>query len=110
MENDFVIAMFYYQQERLVSLGVKTLFTPQLADLKRMIPSGEAVVDDMVHEAFVQVSETGTEAAAATTVFLTKGAPSKMFIADQPFLFFIRDKSTKVVYFSGRVVRPSGDN
>ena len=91
---------------RLFELGVQELFTQNGADLSRMIPGGGVAVDEMMHEAFIQVSEAGTEAAAATTVFLTRGTTSRKFNADQPFLFFIRDKSTGIVYFYGRVVRP----
>jgi serpin B len=68
-------------------------------------------ISEVVHKAFVEVNEEGTEAAAATAVgmalcaFMPQQEP-KVFKADHPFLFFIRDKKTSVVLFSGRVLDP----
>jgi serine protease inhibitor len=59
----------------------------------------------------VRVDEKGTEAAAATSVGMLAGAapPPKaaQFIADHPFLFFIRDEASGLVLFQGRVADPS---
>jgi len=68
-------------------------------------------ISEVVHKAFVEVNEEGTEAAAATGVamaFCAAVMPSqpKVFQADHPFLFFIRDRSTNTVLFSGRVLDP----
>jgi serpin B len=70
-------------------------------------------ISEVVHKAFVEVNEEGTEAAAAAAVVMRLcaglGSPSpqpKLFIADHPFLFFIRDRKTKAVLFSGRVLEP----
>jgi serpin B len=62
---------------------------------------------EVVHKAFVEVNEEGTEAAAATGVVMTKSAAvasqPKRFRADHPFLFVIRDRKTRAVLFCGRV-------
>jgi serpin B len=69
-------------------------------------------ISEVVHKAFVEVDEEGTEAAAATAVGMVMCAaviPSqepKVFRADHPFLFFIRDRKTNAVLFSGRVLDP----
>ena len=69
-------------------------------------------ISEVVHKAFVEVNEEGTEAAAATAVGMVLCAgisPSpqpKVFKADHPFLFFIRDRKTNAVLFSGRVLDP----
>jgi serpin B len=70
-------------------------------------------ISEVVHKAFVEVNEEGTEAAAATAVgmFLCAGLgspppPPKVFKADHPFLFSIRDRKTNAVLFSGRVLDP----
>jgi serpin B len=69
-------------------------------------------ISEVVHNAFVEVNEEGTEASAATAVLMLRGIsarPSlklKVFKADHPFLFFIRDRKTNTVLFSGRVVDP----
>jgi serpin B len=69
-------------------------------------------VSEVVHKAFVEVNEEGTEAAAATAVGMVMCAAvrqpvePKVFKADHPFLFFIRDRNTNAVLFSGRVLDP----
>ena len=70
-------------------------------------------ISEIVHKAFVEVNEVGTEAAAATAtrMLLSTGAGSpppepKIFKADHPFLFFIWDRKTDTVFFSGRVLDP----
>jgi serpin B len=69
---------------------------------------------EVVHKAFVEVNEEGTEAASATAVGMVLaaglgGPPSqpKVFKADHPFLFFVRDRRINTVMFSGRVLDPS---
>ena len=61
----------------------------------------------------MEVNEEGTEAAAATAVamMLAAGVGSpppipKVFRADHPFLFFIWDRKTSNVFFSGRLLDP----
>jgi serpin B len=69
-------------------------------------------ISEVVPKAFVEIHEQGTEAAAATAVGMALCAsfsPSpqpKTFKADHPFLFFIRDRKTNAVLFSGRVLDP----
>jgi serpin B len=69
-------------------------------------------ISEVIHKAFVEVNEEGTEAAAATGVVMdTCAAPMrrpepKVFQADHPFLFFIRDRHTNAVLFCGRVLDP----
>jgi serpin B len=71
-------------------------------------------ISEVVHKAFVEVNEEGTEAAAATGVGMVLCAglgspppPPKVFKADHPFLFFIRDRRTNAMLFSGRVLDPT---
>lgn len=67
---------------------------------------------DVLHQAFVDVNEKGTEAAAATGSFLeTFGQPVRPnlkanFHADHPFLFLIRDNRTGSILFVGKVSSP----
>lgn len=64
----------------------------------------------MLHKAFVRVDEKGTEAAAATAVVMADTAapidPPKVFKANRPFLFFVRDVPTNTVLFAGRMATP----
>ena len=64
-------------------------------------------ISKVVHKAFLEVNEEGSEAAAATTVVMTyKMAVFSMpvvFRADQPFIFLLRDNKTKTTLFFGRL-------
>jgi serpin B len=70
-----------------------------------MFEKGGPRLSAVVHKAFVEVNEQGTEAAAATGVVMEISGPVP-FRADHPFLFLIRDKSTGSVLFLGRIVDP----
>jgi serpin B len=65
----------------------------------------------VIHKAFVEVNEEGTEAAASTAVIGTTGMgavqPPTPFIVDHPFIFLIRDTQSNVILFMGRVNNPS---
>jgi serpin B len=62
-------------------------------------------IGKVVHQAFIDVTETGTEATAATEEGMTTGryAPPTVFHPDHPFLYLIRDRKTGAVLFLGRV-------
>jgi len=67
-------------------------------------------ITDVVHKAFVEVDEAGTEAAAATAVVVgATSAPTEPveFTIDRPFVFLIRDIQTGSVLFLGRVLNPA---
>ena len=77
--------------------------------LTGMSPSNELVLSKVVHKAFVEVNEVGTEAAAATVAMMTLGCcrtPPAVFLADHPFLFFIRHKPSESLLFAGRFCSP----
>ena len=94
----------------LSNLGMEKMFQPSTAGLHGI--SDEVLfVSDVIQKAFIEVDETGTEAAAATAVIVVKRSSrmpkTERFVADHPFLFFIRDLQTNLVLFQGRVTRPS---
>ena len=70
---------------------------------------GELYLADVVHKAFVDVNEQGTEAAAVTgAVVAVRSAPVRpVFRADRPFVFLIRDRNSGAVMFLGRVTNPA---
>ena len=88
-------------------------FDPEQADFSGMATVEELFISAVLHEAFVAVDETGTEAAAATAVVIgvRSAAPSveppKVFAADHPFLFLIRHRESGAILFLGRVVNPT---
>ena len=92
----------------LEAMGMKDAFT-MAADFSGMEPKKELYISAIVHKAFVDVNEEGTEAAAATAVVMTlKSAPARplVFKADHPFVFVIREDKTGSVLFMGRVANP----
>ncbi len=96
--------------ETLQALGMVDAFDPNLADLSGMDGTTDLFVQDVVHKAFVDVDETGTEAAAATAVIVAQeSAPLNplQVTVDRPFVFFIRDIQTGAVLFVGRIVDPT---
>jgi serine protease inhibitor len=94
----------------LTAMGMASAFEPGVADFSGMDGTRELYIQDALHKAFVAVDEQGTEAAAATAIVI--GVTSvplepKLFQADRPFLFLIRDRITGAVLFLGRVVDPT---
>ncbi|XP_056634306.1 serine protease inhibitor 28Dc-like [Diorhabda sublineata] len=64
-------------------------------------------VDKVIHKVFMDITETGTEAAAATAVTLFKSLNAISFRVDVPFIFFIRHEETKTIMFWGSVEKPT---
>lgn len=96
--------------DTLAAMGMPTAFSAA-ADFSRMSRGGGLSISHVIHEAFVDVNEVGTEAAAATAVVMTRSAPVKpppSFVADRPFLYLIRDTQTGQIVFLGRVLDPRG--
>ncbi len=96
--------------QSLKALGMRTAFEPK-ADFSGMTGTKNLYIGKVLHKAFVEVNEEGTEAAAATGVMMVKSAQpgsEKLytFRADHPFIFFIRDKMTGSILFMGRVTEP----
>ncbi len=96
----------YEMKSLLISMGMEDVFDGQKVNLSGMSPNKDLVVSGIIHKAFVEVNEEGTEAAAATaTVGFTASRP-EIFIADHPFLFFIRHNPSNSILFSGRFCSP----
>ncbi|WAM22526.1 MAG: serpin family protein (plasmid) [Candidatus Methanoperedens sp.] len=96
----------------LKELGMKSAFDPHVADFSGINSTEGLYISYVFHKAFINVDETGTEAAAATTVIIVGSAIEILpeFRADHPFLFFIINKSTGAILFMGRVADPTSEN
>ncbi len=96
----------------LAAMGMPTAFGNG-ADFTGMAPEGRRLfISGVVHKAYLDVDEKGTEAAAATGVIFEKSSamipePAIAFTADRPFLLAIRDRLSGAVLFMGRVADPS---
>lgn len=104
----FKIEESYILNSNLGRLGLQDLFNSSKADLSGMSGSRDLFISKIVHKAFVEVNEEGTEAAAATAGIATfcMLLPEEEFTADHPFVFFIRHNPTVNVLFLGRVCSP----
>lgn len=95
----------------LKALGMVAAFSAARADFSGMDGQLHGLYIGLVlHKAFVEVNEEGTEAAAATAVVMkARGIPSPPleFRADHPFLFLIQEESTGSLLFLGRLADPT---
>ena len=95
----------------LKNLGMLDVFNPDGADLKNIGSSAANLfVSAASHDAFVDVNEEGTEAAAVTTIIdQTTSVPPPLprFIADHPFLFIIQDDESGTILFMGKLSDPT---
>ena len=96
----------------LAALGMPLAFTDD-ADFSGITAAQRLRIDDVVHQAYVDVNEAGTEAAAATAVVMTASArlarpdPPVEMIVDRPFRFAITDLRSGLPLFLGRVTDPT---
>lgn len=99
----------YFMAEVLSNMGMPTAFS-RAADFSGMDGTTELFIQNVIHQAFVEVNEEGTEAAAATAVLMeTLSARPRIpvFRADHPFIFIIQKSETGNILFLGRVSDPS---
>ncbi len=96
----------------LKSLGLGVAFSEEgEADFTRINPAGNLFISRVIHQTFIDVQEEGTEAAAATIVEIRElsgggGGSPIYFKANRPFLYLIKENSTGVVVFIGKVGKP----
>ncbi|NXH13393.1 SPB6 protein, partial [Bucco capensis] len=104
----FKLEEAYDLKSLLSSMGMPDAFNLGKADFSGMSAGSELVLSEVVHKAFVEVNEEGTEAAAATAgvMMLRCAIIIPDFTADHPFLFFIRHNKTASILFCGRFCSP----
>ena len=98
-----------YQLKPVLSdMGMPIAFS-NAANLSRMSRSNDLKIDEVFHKAFVEVSEEGTEAAAATAVVIVLKSITMPveFYANRPFIFIIRENKDGNILFMGRVTNPN---
>lgn len=103
----------YGLNEYLMDLGMSDAFS-YTADFSGIDGAQDLLISDVLHKAFIEVNEEGTEAAAATAVIMELTAvnpdepPERItFDCDHPFLFTIHQKETGTILFMGSVDDPS---
>lgn len=95
--------------ELLAAMGMPQAFVPDQADFSGMRALRDLYISAVLHKAFVDVNEEGTEAAAATAVIVSVTSlpvDIQQMQIDRPFIFMIRDIETGSILFAGRVLNP----
>jgi serpin B len=104
----------YQMQSVLGDMGMPGAFSGD-ADFSGINGTRDLFISAIVHKAFVNVYETGAEAAAGTAEHLETASlyqtpePHTIydFVADHPFIFIIQDEKTGNILFMGRVMNPN---
>jgi serpin B len=98
----------------LGAMGMPSAFAMSAADFSGMTGNRELFLSAVIHKAFIDVNEVGTEAAAATAAVMVGMAmrapgptPPPEFRADHPFVFVIRDNRSGGILFMGRLTDPT---
>jgi len=93
--------------EALIALGMPDAFDWEKADFSGINGKGHIWISNVFHQAFIEVNEEGTEAAAGTAVVIVKSIELLVvFRADHPFIFIIKDNRSGSILFMGRVMNP----
>ena len=108
-----------YDVEKIIpilkTMGINEVFDTHNANLSKMVDINkvDVYVDDVKHKTHIELSETGTKAAAATAVVVVgKGASLEEFETvniefNKPFIYMIRDNNSKEILFFGTVYEPN---
>jgi serpin B len=105
----FTMTVQFELAKTLGAMGMPEAFS-EAADFSGMTGGRDLFISAVVHKAFVDVNEEGTEAAAATGMAMrltATPAPPPLFRADHPFIFLIRHNPSGSILFMGRVIRPT---
>ncbi len=106
----FKITGEFMLSDTLSIMGMPHAF--QEADFSGMTGKDDLRISNVIHKAFVDVNEKGTEAAAATAIIMVltcmpNPAKTLIFQGDHPFIFIIRDIKTGSILLVGRIADPS---
>jgi serpin B len=97
-------------EDLLQALGMTSAFISGQADFSGMDGTQNLYISKVLHKAFIDVGEKGTEAAAATAVVMNDlgiALTGLSIYANRPFLYFLRDQPTGAILFMGRVLNPT---
>lgn len=106
----FKIETKYKLKNPLMSMGMVQAFTSS-ANFNGMNGRSDLMIDDVIHQAFIEVDEKGTEAAAATAVVVReKSAPQPAYVnINRPFVFIIKENFKGSVLFIGKFNNPTSE-
>ena len=105
----FKVETSYTLKNYLIELGMNIPFT-SAADFSGITGGKDLFISQVIHKAFIDVNEEGTEAAAATAViieFTSNGGSSRIvFNCNHPFIYLIQHKQTGTILFMGSINDP----
>ena len=113
MMPKFTASTHYDLVDHLELLGMQDAFNRELANFSGMADLEKLklplYVSEATQDAFVDVNEEGTEAAAATTIVMMYETSSTgwLFEANRPFIFAIQDDESEAILFMGRLSDPT---
>ncbi len=97
----------------LKKMGMQKAFSDSQADFTKIADDNSLHVSAVIHKTYIDVNETGTEAAAVTAVVIgiTSAGPGDeikkiYFRVNKPFVFAITEKDTGAILFIGEVQNP----
>lgn len=109
-EFDYTLSL----KNDLIDMGITDAFDSKEADFSNMANIEGYYVGDAIHKANIEFSEEGIKASASTVIFMAMNAMLDTdsekpidIIIDKPFLYVIRDKNTKEIWFLGTVYEPN---
>jgi serpin B len=111
-EGELYLPKFKLEYEKrlndvLKAMGMAIAFSPSLADFTRIDKRGQLFISEVKHKTFVQVDEEGTEAAAVTSVEISRTSMGLVIRVDRPFVFAIRENHSGTILFMGKIVQVS---
>ncbi|NOU17773.1 MAG: serpin family protein [Bacteroidales bacterium] len=98
-----------YQLKLVLSdMGMPQPFSDD-ADFSKMSSGNDLKISNVFHKAFIEVNEEGTEATAATAVVIAMKSIGieRTFIVNRPYVFLIREKTSGLILFMGRINDPT---
>ncbi|XP_054841821.1 serpin B3-like [Eublepharis macularius] len=103
----FKLAEQYELLPALKVLGMEDVFTRGKADLTGMSENQDIFISEVVHKAYVEVNEEGTETAAATGAVVESIMQELAININRSFLVIINNIKMDIVLFMGKVLNPS---
>ncbi|MBR5983259.1 MAG: serpin family protein [Bacteroidales bacterium] len=105
----FKIESRFEMKKFLMDLGIKAAFSKS-ADFSKMNGKSNLLIDEVIHKSFIEVSEKGTEAAAATAVIVREKTAvankNPKVTINRPFVFVIKENKNNAILFAGKYVKP----
>lgn len=99
-------------KDDLIAMGLEKPFVANPLNFTKLFdhPTDPMYINRVIHDAFIEVDEKGTEAAAATAVEVglvsTGPHTPTAFVLDKPFVFFIQENHSGAILFMGKLGNP----